>query len=224
MKMNLESLENLRREAYVRAVTRASESDNVIGYIGMNLPVELFYERGLMAVPVYGIDREILQFSREKNLCPLIDATVTYAKTDKCPLIHSSKLIVIENYCGTFTHELEKLTNRKIYIYSGDNNELALKLNEIYRAGIIKASAHEEIQKVSECINNLVRKFNLTDFQGFIIKYFVSFLDLNEQIDFLSELSEKTKHEDFNFTHEFINLIYKCPECRGNFDGGCING
>ena len=64
----LEELESLRREAYVKAVIRKSESDDVVGYVGMNLPVDIFYERGLMAIPVYGIDEEILKFSVENDL------------------------------------------------------------------------------------------------------------------------------------------------------------
>ena len=217
--MNIEDLENLRREAYVKAVIRQSECDDVIGYIGMNIPVEIFYECGLMAIPVYGIDEEILQFSqeKEKNLCPLIDATVTYAKTDKCPLIHSSKLIVVEDYCRIFTRELEKLTHKQIYIYNGNIDELKMKLYEVYGRRITKDS-REELQKISESIKNLKHKFNLTDFQGFVIEYFINFLDLSERINFLDELLKTSKREDFNFVHKFVNLVYHCHECRGNFE------
>ena len=127
-----DELENLRREAYVKAILR----DDVIGYIGSNknIPVELFYSRGLYAIPVYGIDAEILQFSQEKgkNLCDLINSTITYAKTDKCPLIHSSKLIVCENFCEIMTREISAL-DKKIFIYeSGQESKLIAKINDIY--------------------------------------------------------------------------------------------
>ncbi len=199
----LEELENLRREAYVKAVIRKSESDDVVGYVGMNLPVDIFYERGLMAIPVYGIDEEILKFSVEKDLCPLIDATITYAKTDKCPLIHSSKLIVIENFCPIFTRELQKLKNKQIYVYNGNNEELKSKLNEVYG-------------EAGKC--QIVDREVTT--QNFTVKYFLNFLAPSERSEFLERISDG----NFNFTHKFVNLIYHCPECRGNFKEEYFNG
>lgn len=55
-----EELEELRREAYVRAVVRASETHDVVGYIGSGIPVGLFHALGLMAIPVHGVDGDIL--------------------------------------------------------------------------------------------------------------------------------------------------------------------
>ena len=245
----LEELENLRREAYVKAVIRKSESDDVVGYVGMNLPVDIFYERGLMAIPVYGIDEEILKFSVEKDLCPLIDATITYAKTDKCPLIHSSKLIVIENFCPIFTRELQKLKNKQIYVYNGNNEELKSKLNEVYgnftpppqserqcvspfhrkrfpfpqRGTALSSSllmsplskgrcqlADREVDKKTERLKQEVNT----------VKYFLNFLAPSERSEFLERISDG----NFNFTHKFVNLIYHCPECRGNFKEEYFNG
>ncbi|MBR0074478.1 MAG: hypothetical protein IJP96_01830, partial [Synergistaceae bacterium] len=195
----LEELENLRREAYVKAVIRKSESDDVVGYVGMNLPVDIFYERGLMAIPVYGIDEEILKFSVEKDLCPLIDATITYAKTDKCPLIHSSKLIVVENFCPVFTRELQKLKNKQIYVYNGNDDELKLKLNEVYGNFTPPQYSPLMTERLKQEVNT--------------VKYFINFLAPSKRSEFLERISDG----NFNFTHKFVNLIYHCPECRGNF-------
>ena len=232
----LEELENLRREAYVKAVIRKSESDDVVGYVGMNLPVDIFYERGLMAIPVYGIDEEILKFSVEKDLCPLIDATITYAKTDKCPLIHSSKLIVIENFCPVFTRELQKLKNKQIYVYNGNNDELKSKLNEVY--GNFTPPPQSERQCVSPfhrkrfpfpqrgtAESPLAKWRCLTETERLkqevnTVKYFLNFLAPSERSEFLERISDG----NFNFTHKFVNLIYHCPECRGNFKEEYFNG
>ena len=147
----------------------------------------------------------------------MIDATVTYAKTDKCPLIHSSKLIVVEDYCRIFTRELEKLAHKQIYIYNGNIDELKMKLYEVYGRRITNDS-REKLQKISESIKNLKHKFNLTDFQGFVIEYFINFLDLNERINFIDELLKTSNREDFNFVHKFVSLVYHCHECRRNFE------
>lgn len=202
----LEELENLRREAYVKAVIRKSESDDVVGYVGMNLPVDIFYERGLMAIPVYGIDEEILKFSVEKDLCPLIDATITYAKTDKCPLIHSSKLIVVENFCPVFTRELQKLKNKQIYVYNGNDDELKLKLNEVYGNFTPPQYSPLMTERLKQEVNT--------------VKYFINFLAPSKRSEFLERISDG----NFNFTHKFVNLIYHCPECRGNFKEEYFNG
>ena len=110
----LEALEEQRREAYVRAVLRASEANDVVGYIGNRVPVELFHALGLMALPVYGADGEILKYSREKGLCPLVDATLTYARTDRCPLIHSSRLIVVDDACPIMAREIAGLSGKEV--------------------------------------------------------------------------------------------------------------
>ncbi|MBR0233835.1 MAG: hypothetical protein IJQ47_07280, partial [Synergistaceae bacterium] len=212
----LEELENLRREAYVKAVIRKSESDDVVGYVGMNLPVDIFYERGLMAIPVYGIDEEILKFSVEKDLCPLIDATITYAKTDKCPLIHSSKLIVIENFCPIFTRELQKLKNKQIYVYNGNNEELKSKLNEVYgemltppshfvshlpaseeavnatfpKSTLAKGRCHacmtERLNTTGRCLTETERLKQEVN----TVKYFLNFLAPSERSEFLERISD----------------------------------
>ncbi len=196
-----DELENLRREAYVKAILR----DDVIGYIGGNIPLDIFYSRGLYAIPVYGIDSEILQFSQEKNLCDLINATVTYAKTDKCPLIHSSKLIVCENFCEIMTREISALNklNKSVFIYeSGQENNLIAQVNNIY--GFRKL---RDVKELMREINNLIHKLkfysDLTGLQAYILEYYIKFLELDEQLRVLQEIADST-----NFHDEQVNF---CP-------------
>lgn len=186
-----DDLENLRREAYVKAIMR----DDVIGYIGANIPVEIFYSRGLYAIPVYGIDSEILQFSREKNLCDYVNATITYAKTDKCPLIHSSKLIVLENFCEIFTRELSRL-EKNIFIYeSGQENNLIAKINEVY--GVRKLTdAKNLMRKIKDLLHKIKFYSDLSGLQVYIIEYYINFLELGEQLRVLQEISESITFHD----------------------------
>lgn len=192
-------LENLRRETYVTAVLRASESDDVIGYIGSKIPVEIFYSMGLFPIPVYGIDAEILKFSNEKNLCSLINSTLTYSKTDKCPLIHSSKIIVLEDFCPIMTQKLRAL--EKFYVYDFDNSKLISKLENTYSRSF-KQKSFVKIQL--ETINHLVKKLkyhsDLTGLQVFILEYYLKFLSLEEQINILNEVSKHVKfYEKLDF-------------------------
>ena len=48
-----------------------------MGFIGSRVPLELLNALDLMVLPVYGVDGEILKYSREDGLCPIIDATLT---------------------------------------------------------------------------------------------------------------------------------------------------
>ena len=223
--MILDILENLRREAYVKAVIREAEFDNVVGYVGYKLPIEIFYAMNLTAYPIYGIDKEILNFSTEKNLCPLIDAAITYAKTDKCPLIHSSKLIVIGDTCPAMTSEILKLKDKNIYVYDSEEN-LISKIKEVYKTKFNQdflISIREEIQKISDYIQKIKRDFNLSILQAFNIEYFINFLDLDERMNFLENLSKNNELKNFNDTNEFVNLIFHCMSCK-NFEGGFCNG
>ena len=193
-----DELENLRREAYVKAVLR----DDVIGYIGSRIPVEIFYSRGLYAIPVYGIDSEILNYSQDKNLCDLVNATITYAKTDKCPLIHSSKLIVCENFCEIMTREISAL-NKNVFIYeSGQEDNLIAEINNIY--GFRKLRDVKELtRKISDLLHKLKFYSDLTGLQAYIIEYYIKFLELDEQLNILQEIAGST-----NFHDEQINY---CP-------------
>ena len=178
-----EYLEGLRRDAYVRAVIRASESDDVTGYIGSHVPVEILESFGLMAIPVHGIDGDILSYSCEKNLCPLIDATVTYAKTDKCPLIHSARLIVVDDFCPLMTREMLKL-NKNVFIYDGDNVRLIHELEDTY---------HRCMCEIQDETDELIHKLkNYSDIDGlrmYIAEYYTKFLPVDERINMLREVS-----------------------------------
>ena len=220
--MILDILENLRREAYVRAVIKQSEFDNVVGYVGYKLPIEIFYAMNLTAYPIYGIDEEILQFSSEKNLCPLIDATITYAKTDKCPLIHSSKLIVIGDTCKAMTNEILKLKDKNIYVYDNEEN-LISKIKEVYNTEFNQDFLISVREEISVYIQKLKRDFNLSDLQAFNIEYFTNFLNLDERMNFLENLSKNNELKNLDDTNEFVNLIFHCISCK-KFEGGFCNG
>lgn len=211
-------LDDLRRNAYVRAVIRASESDDVIGFIGPNVPVELFEALGLMAVPVYGLDREILNYSCETNLCPLIDATITYAKTDKCPLIHSAKMIVVDDTCAPMSEALSRLEGKRIHIYAGNTAALIEALREVYGTGEILPESLASVREERRRIRARIAALTNDPIEAFTVEYYINFLDLSERMSFLDGLQE------IYTSGGLIETIYRCPECRGSFEGGCNYG
>ena len=190
-------VEGLRREAYVKAVMR----DDVIGCIGSHAPFDALNSLGLWAIPVHGMDGSILKFSVEEGLCPLVDATVTYAKTDKCPLIHSSKIIVVDDFCPVMTREMSKLKDKNIFVYrKGSENAL---FNEIFRVYGNKRLSMEKcltrsmlLNKLNTLIEGLKSRTELTGMQVYILEYYTKFLDPCERVELISEISREIKFSD----------------------------
>ena len=198
-------IENLRRGAYVKAVMRASEADDVLGFTGSRLPVGIFHALDLYAVPVYGVDPEILKFSCEINLCPVIDATVTYAKTDKCPLIHSSKMIVLEPSCPVMTREILKL-DKDVYLYESEP-ALTAKLQQVYNKQLnpVKLQeTREKLQVIAELMNRIKFHSDLTGLRVYILEYYLEFVSLDERINILQELSNSGQ---IKFSQHEVNYI-----------------
>ena len=67
---------------------------------------------------------------------PLVDATLTYARTDRCPLIHSSRLIVVDDGCPIMAREVSRLPGREVHVYRTENpmrlERLAETLERVY--------------------------------------------------------------------------------------------
>ena len=197
------NLEGERREAYVRAVLRASGSNDVVGYIGRHIPTDIFDAIGLMALPVYGVDGDILKFSVERGLCPLIDATLTYAKTDRCPLIHSSRLIVVDDGCPVMAREMARLTGKDVYIYHGSDSErierLTAKLEAVYGRHIERnalAAARAGRERCAALLHRLKTYSELSGLQIYILEYYLNFLTVSERMDILCEVTETVKFSD----------------------------
>ena len=195
-------LEDQRREAYVRAVMRQAESDDVVGYIGGRAPVALFEALGLMALPVYGVDGDIMRYSTDggRGLCPIIESTLTYAKTDRCPLIHSSRLIVVDDACPVMAREMESLKTlirKDVYIYragnSGEPERLTNKLEAVYGRRLTDESretARSEAAAFDALLHCMKYHSSLTGLQVYILEYYLNFLPMTERLRIFREIAE----------------------------------
>lgn len=186
----------LRREAYVKAVRRSMLSSDVVGFIG-NIPVDILMSFGLMAIPVDGADTDILKFSTRDDLCSIIDSTYTYAETDKCPLIHSSKIIVMEDFCSKYTNEMKKLLGDKIYIYEGPS-KLKKKLSKVYG----KEEDLELLKKVEKdlhYISEALEKLSETSISSrflYELEFYLQFTDIKERKDIIEKLLSEYRNEN----------------------------
>lgn len=138
---------SLRDNAYVKAIIHQSESDDVLGYIGNKLPFALMYSFGLYVIPVQSDDRAILDFDDVKGVrCGGARGTALYLKLDKCPLLHSSKLIIVEDFCPVMTKEMLDVKSPKVVLYKDEKSLISL-IEKVYGKSY-NISEHRRAQKL----------------------------------------------------------------------------
>lgn len=193
----IEIAEGLRREAYVKALEASWGKDNVVGVIGSKVPYEILYSMDLIPLPVYGVDREILDYSLEEGLCSMIDATVTYGKRNRCPLIHSASLIIVDDYCPLREKEIKKLEEigKKVYVYHFKKEDacqdLIGYLKAFYGTSFLEEKLELSIQRskeINEKINRLRMETELSGKDIYTLEFYTRFLfSEEEQLEFLSK-------------------------------------
>lgn len=176
---------------------RASGTDDVVGVIGGRVPLELLHALDLMVLPVYGVDGEILKYSREEGLCPIIDATLTYARTDRCPLIHSSRLIVVDDGCPIMAREVSRLPGREVHVYRTEDpmrlERLTETLERVYGRRIDDGAldaATAESRRLTGLLFDLKYHSGLDGRSVYILEYYLNFLPVPERLEVLRRASE----------------------------------
>lgn len=173
----------LRDEAYVKALMHQVEKDDVLGYIGKNLPLDIIYSFSLYAIPVQSDDRDILKFGDEhRKTCGGAYGTQIYIELDKCPLMHSSKIIILEDFCPVMSGGLKKFSKVNFY---RDEKSLIKLIEENFG----REYSEEKRMKASELLEE-GRK--LSDKLPFEYGFYSFFLEnLEERNEFLKQSINK---------------------------------
>ena len=116
---------DLRREAYVDATLRMQADDNIVGVFGSayseaQSPVideALIYSCGLVPVPIVGVDAFIFKHG-DYPACDAIKSTMVYLTTQKCPLLYSSKMYVLDGCCPAVETAFRQCTQKTVHIYN----------------------------------------------------------------------------------------------------------
>ena len=132
MEILREEILELRRNAFIETIMGLDSGKYIIGYLGRTIPKELFYGFDLVPLPLDGVDKYILEYSNEKDLCSIIDSTLTYAMTKKCPLLYNAKLIVVDNSCPLLLKVLKDNLKDKVFFYDGNLENLKNRVEEVY--------------------------------------------------------------------------------------------
>ncbi|WP_455257509.1 hypothetical protein [Peptoniphilus asaccharolyticus] len=192
-----EDLPELRRQAFVDCIMKKSTEESIVGTFGSNVNQPLIYAYGLYSVPIEGLDSNIYAYGDYIG-CDLIKSTIIYLKTEKCPLLFSSNMYVVEDFCPYIIKSLREETQKPVYVYNSEKG-LRAELEAVYHREYSKDKhewAIDEFKRIDTAIDKLHRS-NLTGREIFLVEFFSRYLiDLEERREFLEEtVSELTVDE-----------------------------
>ena len=184
-----EEVLELRRNAFVETIMGLENEKYIIGYLGRTVPKEIFYGFDLVPLPLDGVDKYILEYSNEKDLCSIVDSTLTYAMTKKCPLLYNAKLIVVDNSCPLLLKILKDNFKDKIFFYDGNLENLEDIVGEVYKRDFSEKLFLKAIE-LSKNISSKLEKLSKTDIDSrflyeveFYTQFVFSLEDKNNMVD-----------------------------------------
>lgn len=190
---------DLRREAYVDATLRMQEDDNIVGVFGSayseaQSPVideALIYGCGLVPVPIVGVDAFIFKHG-DYPACDVIKSTMVYLTTQKCPLLYSSKMYVLDGCCPAVETAFRHCTQKLVHIYN-DAATLKTVLQQVYGCEY-SATRYQESKSAFLALNRLLQQLEQSALSGNdfgVLAFYSRFIfKLEERIAFLARVCE----------------------------------
>ena len=195
---------DLRREAYVDATLRMQADDNIVGMFGSAysaaqssvIDEALIYACSLVPVPIVGVDAYIFKHG-DYPACDAIKSTMVYLTTQKCPLLYSSKMYVLDGCCPAAEAAFRQCTQKPVYVY---NNRETLKavLQQVYGQEYCD-SRYQEAQSAFATLNGLLQQLEQSTLSGNdfgVLAFYSRFIfKLEERIAFLTRACELLSSE-----------------------------
>ena len=190
---------DLRREAYVDATLRMQADDNIVGVFGSayseaQSPVideALIYGCGLVPVPIVGVDAFIFKHG-DYSACDAIKSTMVYLTTQKCPLLYSSKMYVLDGCCPAVETAFRQCTQKTVHIYN-DAETLKTVLQQVYDCEY-SAARYQEAKSAFVTLNTLLHRLEQSPLSGNdfgVLSFYSRFIfELEERIAFLTRVCE----------------------------------
>lgn len=190
---------DLRREAYVDATLRMQADDNVVGVFGSaysdaQSPVideALIYGCGLIPVPIVGVDAFIFKYG-DYPACDAIKSTMVYLTTQKCPLLYSAKMYVLDGCCPAVESAFRQCTQKHVYVYE-DAETLKAVLQQVYGRKY-SATRYQEAQSSFVRLKGLLQQLEQSPLSGNdfgMLAFYSRFIfELEERIAFLTRICE----------------------------------
>ena len=189
----------LRRDAYVDTTLRMQADDNIVGIFGSaysqaQSPVideALIYGHGLIPVPVAGVDAFIFKYG-DYPACDIIKSTMVYLITQKCPLLYSSKMYVLDGCCPAAESAFRKCTQKNVHRYRNPA-ELQSVLQKVYGKPLA-IDRYKEAQTAFLQLDTLLQQIESSPLSGNefgLLAFYSRFIfNLDERIAFLTRVCE----------------------------------
>ena len=190
---------DLRREAYVDTTLRMQADDNIVGVFGSaysnaHSPIideALIYGYGLVPVPIVGVDAFIFKHG-DYPACDVIKSTMVYLTTQKCPLLYSSKMYVLDGCCPAVEAAFRLCTQKAVHRYQ-NAEALHTVLQEVY-GRTYSESRYEQAQTAYAQLDTLLQQLEKSSLSGNelgILGFYSRFiLELDERIAFLTRICD----------------------------------
>ena len=190
---------DLRREAYVDATLRMQADDNIVGVFGSayseaQSPVideALIYGCGLVPVPIVGVDAFIFKHG-DYPACDAIKSTMVYLTTQKCPLLYSAKMYVLDGCCPAVETAFRQCTQKPVHIYK-DAATLKTVLQQVYGCEY-SAVRYQESKSAFLMLSGLFQQLEQSTLSGNdfgVLAFYSRFIfELEERIAFLTRVCE----------------------------------
>ena len=190
----LDYVPDLRRESYIDATLRMQADNNIVGVFGSaysdaRSPIideALIYGCGLIPVPIVGVDAFIFKHG-DYPACDAIKSTMIYLTTQKCPLLYSSKMYVLDGYCPAVETAFRQCTQKPVYVYNDEESFKAM-LQQVYGREY-SASRYQEAKSAFLMLSGLLQQLDQSALSGnefgMLAFYSCFILELEERIAFL---------------------------------------
>lgn len=213
----------LRRNAYIECTENYLSTDTVAGIFGDELPEELFYACGVTPVPIEGVDAHIFKFAKENEaagFCDVIKSTLIYLITQKCPILYSCKMYVLQNTCTRFIGALKANTEKTVYVYT-DEEELVRTLCALYGTQYdetLRQNAKADLDYIKNVLTKIKYYSDVSAQEFFLLEFYSKYMtDLDKRRKYFERLEENIAFKKERLKVTEVSAL--CP--RGNYKSVC---
>lgn len=208
-------LKNLRRESFVDAIEEKMTNDKLVSYFG-NVDIALLYGFGMKPLPLEGLDSYVFEYGFHRG-CDQVRSTLVYLKTQKCPILYSSKFFVLDDYCHVLKEELKNNTKKDVV----NAYDLYSYLKDLYT---FDEYSYEAASQSLNILEELKKRIENTSIEGkdlFLLKFYSRYIiDLDERISLYENVLKCVESSQDAITEK--NSIDKIK--RYNVDAICPGG
>ena len=213
----------LRRNAYIECTENYLSTGTVAGIFGDSLPEQLFYACGVTPVPLEGVDAHIFKFGKENEgagLCDVIKSTLIYLTTQKCPILYSCKMYVLQNTCKRFIDALKANTEKPVYVYNNEA-ELVQTLCAVYGTQYDEAKrqgAKADLDYIENVLTKIKYYSDASAEECFLLEFYSKYMtDLSMRKAYFASLEQRLPFQKERNAVKEITAV--CP--RGNYKSIC---